>query len=220
MGDPQEPTDPLIREALVAGLRDRMGYPAAVGLPELREAIAAWAASALRRRARPGHGSDPDARQQGGDLQLRARRRRRRRRRATRLRTPTPVTRSTSAALSSRTRGRWRFRCTRRTASCPTWTRSTTRRGLGLRSSGSTTPTTRPARPRRSPSTSELAGLAREHGFVLASDEAYTELWFGEPPASALQVEDLTNVVVFNTLSQAELDDGLSQRLRSGRPRS
>ena len=43
-GDPQEPTDPLIREALVAGLRERMGYPAAAGLPELREAIAAWAA--------------------------------------------------------------------------------------------------------------------------------------------------------------------------------
>ena len=43
MGDPREPTDPLIREALVDGLRERMGYPAAVGLPELREAIAAWA---------------------------------------------------------------------------------------------------------------------------------------------------------------------------------
>ena len=42
-GDPREPTDPLIRQALVDGLRDRMGYPAAVGLPELREAIAAWA---------------------------------------------------------------------------------------------------------------------------------------------------------------------------------
>ena len=35
-GDPREPTDPLIRQALVDGLRDRMGYPAAVGLPELR----------------------------------------------------------------------------------------------------------------------------------------------------------------------------------------
>ena len=42
-GDPREPTDPLIRQALVDGLRERMGYPAAVGLPELREAIAAWA---------------------------------------------------------------------------------------------------------------------------------------------------------------------------------
>jgi aspartate/methionine/tyrosine aminotransferase len=42
-GDPREPTDPLIQQALVDGLRERMGYPAAVGLPELREAIAGWA---------------------------------------------------------------------------------------------------------------------------------------------------------------------------------
>jgi acetylornithine aminotransferase len=47
-----------------------------------------------------------------------------------------------------------------------------------------------------------LAKLARRHDFVLASDEAYTELWFDEPPASALQVEDRTNVVAFNTLSK------------------
>ena len=47
-----------------------------------------------------------------------------------------------------------------------------------------------------------LAALAREHGFVLASDEAYTELWFDEPPPSALQLEDWTNVVAFNTLSK------------------
>ena len=47
-----------------------------------------------------------------------------------------------------------------------------------------------------------LAGLARTHGFVLASDEAYSELWFDEPPASALQLDDLTGVAVFNTLSK------------------
>ena len=31
---------------------------------------------------------------------------------------------------------------------------------------------------------------AREHDFLLASDEAYTELWFDEPPHSALEVRD------------------------------
>jgi len=47
------------------------------------------------------------------------------------------------------------------------------------------------------------AALARAHGFVLACDEAYSELWFaGDPPASALQVPDLTNVIAFNTLSK------------------
>ena len=47
------------------------------------------------------------------------------------------------------------------------------------------------------------AALGREHGFVVASDEAYSELWFaGEAPASALQVADRGGVVVCNTLSK------------------
>jgi succinyldiaminopimelate transaminase len=73
------------------------------------------------------------------------------------------------------------------------------------------------------------AALAREHDFVLASDEAYTELWFDEPPASALQVRSLRNVLVFNTLSKrssmtgyrsgfAAGDDELVAALRAFRP--
>jgi len=47
------------------------------------------------------------------------------------------------------------------------------------------------------------AELARRHGFLLASDEAYSEVWFESgPPPSALQVGDLTNVVAINTLSK------------------
>ncbi|MEN3282296.1 MAG: N-succinyldiaminopimelate aminotransferase [Solirubrobacteraceae bacterium] len=49
----------------------------------------------------------------------------------------------------------------------------------------------------------QAAALARAHGFVVASDEAYSELWFsGDPPMSALQLGDLTNLAVFNTLSK------------------
>jgi acetylornithine aminotransferase len=47
-----------------------------------------------------------------------------------------------------------------------------------------------------------LADLSREHGFLLASDEAYTELWFDEPPHSALEARGRGNVAVFNTLSK------------------
>jgi acetylornithine aminotransferase len=47
------------------------------------------------------------------------------------------------------------------------------------------------------------AALARRHDFVLACDEAYSEIWFdGGPPASGLQLADRTNVVVLNTLSK------------------
>jgi succinyldiaminopimelate transaminase len=47
-----------------------------------------------------------------------------------------------------------------------------------------------------------LASKAIEHDFLLASDEAYSEIYFGEPPHSALEVTDRSNVVVFNTLSK------------------
>jgi len=49
----------------------------------------------------------------------------------------------------------------------------------------------------------EAAEACREHDVLLASDEAYCELWFGaEPPPSALQVPDRTNVVALHTLSK------------------
>src|SRR6266567_4879233 len=41
-GDPNEPTDPLIRQALVDALPERSPYPLAQGLPELRSAVAGW----------------------------------------------------------------------------------------------------------------------------------------------------------------------------------
>src|SRR5437764_1453423 len=53
-GDPNEPTDPLIRQALVEALPERAPYPLAQGLPELREAASGW----LERRF--GVAVDPD----------------------------------------------------------------------------------------------------------------------------------------------------------------
>jgi len=55
----------------------------------------------------------------------------------------------------------------------------------------------------------ELAARAREHGFLVCSDEAYSELWFGEEPVSALQVAGRENVVVFNTLSKRSSMTGI-----------
>jgi acetylornithine aminotransferase len=48
----------------------------------------------------------------------------------------------------------------------------------------------------------QAAELSREHDFLLACDEAYSELWFDAPPHSALEVREHGNVVVFNTLSK------------------
>ena len=43
VGDPREPTDPRIRQALVDALEETSSYPLAEGLPELRRAVAGWA---------------------------------------------------------------------------------------------------------------------------------------------------------------------------------
>jgi succinyldiaminopimelate transaminase len=48
----------------------------------------------------------------------------------------------------------------------------------------------------------ELAARARTHGFYLASDEAYTEIWFDHAPPSAVQLADRQKVVMFQTLSK------------------
>jgi N-succinyldiaminopimelate aminotransferase len=61
------------------------------------------------------------------------------------------------------------------------------------------------------------AALARAHGFVLACDEAYSELWFaGDPPASVLQVADRTNVIAFNTLSKRSSMPGYRSGFAAG----
>src|SRR5438128_12338534 len=41
-GDPREPTDPMIRQALADSITEISTYPLAEGLPELRAAVAGW----------------------------------------------------------------------------------------------------------------------------------------------------------------------------------
>ena len=65
----------------------------------------------------------------------------------------------------------------------------------------------------------EAADHCRSHDVLLASDEAYSELWFeGEPPASVLQVGDLTNVLVFHTLSKRSSMTGYRSGFVAGDP--
>ena len=63
------------------------------------------------------------------------------------------------------------------------------------------------------------AALAQEHGVVLASDEAYSELWFeGDAPASALQVADRTGVLALHTLSKRSSMPGYRSGFVAGDP--
>jgi acetylornithine aminotransferase len=201
MGDPREPTDPMIKRALVEALDEATGYPTAVGLPELRAAIAGWVQRRFDvaldpdRELVPTYGSKEaiflfaqvvlDA-ASGKDLVL----------------IPEPAypvyERGAMFAgadvASLPLRAEHGFLPDLDAVDDDTWARTAL---LWVcypnNPTGAVAPTSFFER---------AAELALEHDFLLCSDEAYTELWFDEPPASALQVPDRSNVVVFNTLSK------------------
>jgi aspartate/methionine/tyrosine aminotransferase len=65
----------------------------------------------------------------------------------------------------------------------------------------------------------ELAERCRRGGAILAVDETYSEFWFdGAPPPSGLQLEDRGGVVVFNSLSKRSGLAGLRSGLIAGDP--
>ena len=200
-GDPREPTDPLIQQALVDALGATKGYPKAEGLPELRDAIAGW----LGRRF--GVSMDPSAEivptlgskeaifsfaqvvldpPAGKDTVL-----------VTEPGYPVPERGALFAGaevVHVPLREEAGFLPDLEAIATETLARTAV---LWLNYPNNPTAAVAPL------SLYERAAeLALEHDFVLASDEAYTELWFTEPPASALQVAERTNVVVFNTLSK------------------
>jgi len=216
MGDPREPTDPRIIEAVREGVRERMGYPAAAGVPELREAIAGW----IGRRF--GAAIDPDG--------------------------IVPTLGSKEAIFSfaqvvlDPPAGKDTVVLTE--PGYPVYERGAQFAGarvelLPLREENGFLPdldaipvetwrraalvwVNYPNNPTCACAPlafyERLAALAREHDFVLASDEAYTELWFEEPPVSALQLGDLTNVAVFNTLSKRSSMTGYRSGFVAGDP--
>jgi len=217
MGDPREPTDPRIIDALRNGVRERMGYPAAVGLPELREAVAGW----VDRRF--GVTLDPDTHviptlgskeaifsfaqvvldiAGGRDTVV--------------LTEPGyPVGVRGAQFAGARVEElplleKNGFLPDLDAVSVETWRRTAL---FWVNYPNNPTGVTAPLA-----FYERLAALAREHDFVLASDEAYTELWFDEPPVSALQLDDWTNLVVFNTLSKRSSMTGYRSGFVAGDP--
>jgi N-succinyldiaminopimelate aminotransferase len=214
IGEPREETPAFIRDALAAALDPVSTYPKAVGLPALRDAIARWAA---RRWA--GVTLDPDtevvptlgskeavfsmAEVLGGE--------------AVAVTTPGYPVGARGALFAGREvvelpldpQAGWLPDLDALDAA--------TLKRLGLlwlnypnNPTGATVPLALLER---------AAALAREHDFVLACDEAYSELWFtGDAPASALQLADRTNVLVLNTLSKRSSMPGYRSGFVAGDP--
>jgi succinyldiaminopimelate transaminase len=213
MGEPREETPAFIREALAAAIEPLSSYPTADGLPELRAAIAGWAGR------RFGATLDPDSevvptlgskeaifhlpQVVGGDL----------------VATPTPsypvyergAAFAGKALLELPLEAERGFLPDLDAVPAGTWERVGV---LWLNYPNNPTAATAPVE-----FYERAAALAREHDFVLASDEAYSELYFGtEAPASALQVADRTNVLVFNTLSKRSSMPGYRTGFAAGDP--
>jgi acetylornithine aminotransferase len=196
VGDPREPTPPFIREALVAGIDERSSYPRAAGLPELRAAIGSWIAR------RYGVTVDP----------------------AVEI-VPTLGSKEAIFSFANVFLGKRRLVAVPEPG-YPVYERGALFAGaevvaVPLRAETGWLPdldrferwdelavfwTCYPNNPTGATAPlsfyEELASRAREHGFLLCSDEAYSELWFDEPPVSALELGHRENVVVFNTLSK------------------
>ena len=216
-GDPREATDPLIRQALVDGLRERMGYPAAVGLPELREAIAAWAQRRFETTLDPDTEIVPTLGSKEAIFTFALAVVDADGRRDTVAYTDPGYPVYERGALFAHARPlplplreENGFLPDLEAIDEDTWARiAVFWVNYPNNPTGATAPLSFYER---------LAALAREHGFVLASDEAYTELWFDAPPVSALQLADRTNVVVFNTLSKRSSMTGYRSGFAAGDP--
>jgi succinyldiaminopimelate transaminase len=214
-GDPMEPTDPRIRDALVAGLRERMGYPLAEGLPELREAVAAWCGRRFgvpldpATDVIPTYGSKEAifllaqiVLERGSDRRLVL---------TTEPGYPVPDRGAAFAGGEIRP-----LPLLEANGFLPELDAVEDWQRVALvwvnypnNPTGAVAPLDFLLR---------LAALAREHDFLLASDEAYTELWFDRPPHSALEA-GLENVCVFNTLSKRSSMTGYRSGFVAGDPR-
>jgi succinyldiaminopimelate transaminase len=200
-GDPNEPTDPIIREALVAALPERSPYPLAQGLPELRQAAADWCARRFGVVLDPDTEIVPTYGSKEAIFSL-----------AQVLVDPHSDKRLVvfgEPAYPVYERGALfagaeveTLPLLREHAFLPeldavdpaTWERTAI---VWVNYPNNPTGAVAPLS-----FYEQLAELAGRHDFVVASDEAYSELWFEEPPPSALQASDRSRTIVFQTLSK------------------
>jgi succinyldiaminopimelate transaminase len=212
IGEPREETPAFIRAALVDALDPLSTYPQAEGLAALRGAIAAWAARRFGvsldgdRHVIPTFGSKEAvfllAQVLDGDVVL--------------VPQPAYPVYERGAAFAGKQMVELPLRAPGflpdlDAVPADVWARTAI---LWLNYPNNPTAATAPL-----DLYERAAALAREHDFVVASDEAYSELYFGdEPPVSALQVSDLTNVAVFNTLSKRSSMPGYRSGFVAGDP--
>jgi acetylornithine aminotransferase len=216
-GDPREETDPLIRRALVESIEPLSSYPLAEGLPELREAVAGWCGRRFGVEVDPETEVIPTYGSKEAIFHL----------------AQVLLDRDSDKALVLSTEPGYpvydrgalfagadveRLPLLEENGFLPdldgideeTWLRTAI---LWINYPNNPTGAVAPLE-----FLERLAALAAEHDFLLAADEAYTELWFDEPPHSALEAADRSHVAVFQTLSKRSSMTGYRSGFVAGSP--
>jgi succinyldiaminopimelate transaminase len=193
-GDPNEPTDPMIRKALVDALPERAPYPLAQGLPELRQAAAGWCARRFAADVDPDTEIIPTYGSKEAIFSL-----------AQVLDTAGRVVVFGEPAYPVYERGA--LFAGAEVQTLPLLRENGFLPDLEAIPDGTALVWVNyPHNPTGAVAPlvfyGRLAELAEERDFLVGSDEAYTELWFDSPPASALQVSDRSRMIVFQTLSK------------------
>ena len=225
IGEPRHPTPPFIAETLAAHGRELARYPASKGIAELRRGIAAWL---CRRFALPEGAVDPERQvlpvsgtrealfsfaQAVVDRHTRPL-----------VLMPNPFYQIYEGAALLAGAEPYFLNATRATGYLPdfdavpesVWARCQL---LYLCSPGNPTGTVIPAETQR-----RLIELAQRHGFVIASDECYSELYLDEaaPPPGLLQTAHamgntaFERCVVFHSLSKRSNAPGLRSGFVAG----
>jgi len=200
-GDPREETDPLIRRALVESVEPLSSYPLAEGLPELREAAAAWCERRFGVELDPESEVIPTYGSKEAIFHL----------------AQVVIDRGSEKNLVLSTEpgypvyDRGALFAGAEVEQLPLLEANEFLPDLDAIDEGTWSRTAifwinYPNNPTGAVAPlaflEALGSLAAEHDFLLAADEAYTELWFDEPPHSALEASDRSRVAVFQTLSK------------------
>jgi succinyldiaminopimelate transaminase len=200
-GDPREETDPLIRRALVESVEPLSSYPLAEGLPELREAAAAWCERRFGVELDPESEVIPTYGSKEAIFHL----------------AQVVIDRGSEKNLVLSTEpgypvyDRGALFAGAEVEQLPLLEANEFLPDLDAIDDGTWSRTAifwinYPNNPTGAVAPlaflEALGSLAAEHDFLLAADEAYTELWFDEPPHSALEASDRSRVAVFQTLSK------------------
>ncbi len=216
-GDPREPTDPAIRQALVASVPETSSYPLAQGLPELRAAVAGWCERRFGVRLDPEREIVPTLGSKEAIFSLAQavvdREGGRRLVIVTEPGYPVPLRGALFAGgepLVLPLLDRRGFIPDLDQLDETAWRRVAL---LWLNYPNNPTGATVPLE-----FLARALELAQRHDFLLACDETYSELWFDEPPVSALQAGGRENLAVFNTLSKRSSMTGYRSGFVAGDP--